>query len=591
MIKLGSCSFVVGPHHFQVMLYTVRDHPLPKAFPQSPAATQRSSPAANRSVSTPEPVKHQPRPMLVPSTASQQDLRHVPSTPGILPSHSRIAPSPTPLQPSVAQPSQQPQSPAQQQSQSLSQDQTGQQPTSTHADTWLNQPREQGTPQQAAPRIQPQSQPQSPSPAQVQPSPQAQQPAPRTSQDPVIQMLATRAASDSELKALMQIVASKKADQTQLRRFQTHIDELNAIINARNTPSTVSQSRPSSSQSLTQQPGPSPSIRPQTNVPASTPVNNPPKPHVHPRLTSLASSSTPYQPSPLQHSFVHSPAKAEPKAMVFEFLTAPAHSTHFSHVATGDRYLFPPNTILEYTAGGTTVIASFLAIKMVDTNEAFVDLATGKQGAGRGKYNKKQENDKAPEGGNADGRKLCAGEVSQVPGTPDAQENGRNGPGGGSATNAKNSSVQEFYQPVTIKLCSPYPRVLDPLARVVHPPEEVRKYMDDIMNRFPRAGAPDVHLALRLPKEGSNLAKEMERLSQAGPSMTKNEVNSSKSSRRKSSTTRTKSKPADEAPPTQHKARESFEPTTATGPPCGIQAEDDELRSIYGPPSFLMPLG
>ncbi|KAI5297334.1 hypothetical protein KEM56_004893 [Ascosphaera pollenicola] len=59
-------------------------------------------------------------------------------------------------------------------------------------------------------------------------------PPPKTAQDPVIQMLATRAAADPELKALMQLVASKRADQAQLRRFQAHIDELHAIIAQRN---------------------------------------------------------------------------------------------------------------------------------------------------------------------------------------------------------------------------------------------------------------------------------------------------------------------------------------------------------------------
>ncbi|KAI4138545.1 MAG: hypothetical protein L6R39_006735, partial [Caloplaca ligustica] len=51
--------------------------------------------------------------------------------------------------------------------------------------------------------------------------------------DPVIQMLATRAASDHNLKALMKVVASGHASQDQLREFQNHIDELNSLIKGR----------------------------------------------------------------------------------------------------------------------------------------------------------------------------------------------------------------------------------------------------------------------------------------------------------------------------------------------------------------------
>jgi hypothetical protein len=62
----------------------------------------------------------------------------------------------------------------------------------------------------------------------------AQQQASKPSPDPVIQMLATKAATDHNLKALMRVVASGKASQAELRVFQGHIDELNGILQARN---------------------------------------------------------------------------------------------------------------------------------------------------------------------------------------------------------------------------------------------------------------------------------------------------------------------------------------------------------------------
>ncbi|KAK4508413.1 hypothetical protein PRZ48_002151 [Zasmidium cellare] len=73
-----------------------------------------------------------------------------------------------------------------------------------------------------------QQQPQRSQPASS-PAP-AQQQDKKAQPDPVISMLANRASSDSELKALMKEVATGNATQDQLKIFQKHIDELTAII-------------------------------------------------------------------------------------------------------------------------------------------------------------------------------------------------------------------------------------------------------------------------------------------------------------------------------------------------------------------------
>lgn len=52
-------------------------------------------------------------------------------------------------------------------------------------------------------------------------------------QDPVIQMLASRASSDPTLKGLMRTVAQGNASPEDLHLFQSHINELNAIIEKR----------------------------------------------------------------------------------------------------------------------------------------------------------------------------------------------------------------------------------------------------------------------------------------------------------------------------------------------------------------------
>lgn len=53
----------------------------------------------------------------------------------------------------------------------------------------------------------------------------------RQSRDPVILLLASRAAESVEFKALLKIVAAGSANQDQARIFQAHIDELTAQLN------------------------------------------------------------------------------------------------------------------------------------------------------------------------------------------------------------------------------------------------------------------------------------------------------------------------------------------------------------------------
>lgn len=65
----------------------------------------------------------------------------------------------------------------------------------------------------------------------------------------------------------------------------------------------------------------------------------------------------------------------------------------------------------------------------------------------------------------------------------------------------------DYYQPITIRLYAHQGRQLDALQKVVAPPDEVRRYMDDIMDNMTRAEY--VLLAMRLPREeGASTAKE-----------------------------------------------------------------------------------
>ncbi len=59
-----------------------------------------------------------------------------------------------------------------------------------------------------------------------------------------------------------------------------------------------------------------------------------------------------------------------------------------------------------------------------------------------------------------------------------------------------------YYQPVTMRLSATHPRILEPLARVIAPPDEVRRYMNSVFDKMNRA--ENVFLAIQLPRTGEN---------------------------------------------------------------------------------------
>ena len=247
-------------------------------------------------------------------------------------------------------------------------------------------------------------------------------------QDPVIQMLATRAASDHGLKTLMKVVASGQASQSQLKEFQDHIDELNAII----------KKQPNPAQNMQNDKRPPPPPRggeehmSQVVVPTSRPDSS------WTQIPSVAPYSNLYaQVPPIK---TESPAKTQPFAAP-SVSSKSAYTVHkpeinsivFDFGGTGDRFSIPRFSILEYLYGGTQVIVSFLVIRRGNTAKA-------------GKY----------------------------------------------------KDTKSYYQPVTMRLSTPHPRVLQPLAKIVAPPEEVRRYMDSVFDKMSRADT--VFLATRLPR-------------------------------------------------------------------------------------------
>jgi hypothetical protein len=312
MVKLGPCTLTIEPHVFEVMLHTVKE---PQSLP--PPST---------------PVQPPQRPILQygpPSGATPKRPLHVgnhgqPARNSTLPSQHTSTPPPVIGSSSAAT-----QGPS---------FQTISTPTSTNGNAVPSQGHSSAHNGISGSSIQ----------------------TPKPSPDPVIQMLATKAATDHELKALMRVVASGKATHPQLKIFQGHIDELTAILNSQgNTSRPLTQDeRPPGAPPGAGVLRPSPHVvsTPRANggVPSSViagrpaPVSSPlaiktehPAQSQHtPQITHIKSKG---------HAMSH---KSDINAVLFEFAAG-----------SGDRFLFPKYSILEYLPGGTQVIVSFLVVR------------------------------------------------------------------------------------------------------------------------------------------------------------------------------------------------------------------------------------
>ena len=381
MAKLGVCSMIIEPHVFDITLYTVKE-----SLPTFSTA----------SVQPPLPPSSEFNPFQNHSTY-QTPLYHVRSSPA--PHYSRHSlPNPNPSQLTLP-------------------------PFKEGFGQFGPQgPGPLHHPPVAAPKpVMPERQgPPTSGPRQDENSNSGAKPSP----DPVIQMLATRAASDHNLKALMKVVASGNASQKQLRDFQNHIDDLNGILKSRDPPSQPMQDQ------NTPKPPPSSTADYKTQNLIST--------------STLGMAQPPHHPPPISHPIPPPPIKPEPHPQYFSHIAPPLKSkapapykSDISAIAfdfgTGDRFLFPRFSILEYLPGGTQVLVSFLIIRKGSM-------------AASGSYN-------------------------------------------------NNAS---YYQPVTMRLSTPHPKTLEPLARVVAPADEVRSYMNSVFDKM--KVAEKVFLATRLPK-------------------------------------------------------------------------------------------
>ncbi|CCU74542.1 unnamed protein product [Blumeria hordei] len=234
-------------------------------------------------------------------------------------------------------------------------------------------------------------------------------PAPKGS-DPVIQMLAQKAATDQDLKDLMRTVANGQATPEQLKQFQNQIDDLARLHQIQQMP--VDQ--------------PNPSLDKNKSGVAGQDSSSPPLNSLGSNSVAPVASLTGQNQSNSQALKCKGPTtstKPECTGVVFEFAGG-----------NGDRYSFPKYSILEQISGTNQVIVSFLIIR---------------------------------KGSNADSHNY-------------------------------NPSL-DYYQPMTIRIHAHQSRQLEALQKAVESPEEVRRWMDKVMDECQRAEY--VLLAMRLPRE------------------------------------------------------------------------------------------
>lgn len=212
--------------------------------------------------------------------------------------------------------------------------------------------------------------------------------------DPLVVLLVKAALEEHRTRDMIRRIADGRPGFTDATDLKDILDRLHREMRAAPRPS------PTPSQVRQHTPNGVPNGQPRAPTPQTVAQPNP---------QALRSKGPPPAPKP------------DVTAVVFDF-------------GSGDRYLFPKFSILEYppTPSGQQVVASFLIVRK--------------------------------------------GSTSEYGGDPKL----------------------DYYQPVTIRIFTQSGRHLENLARVVAPQDEVRRYMDDVMDNMTRAEY--VLLAMRLPR-------------------------------------------------------------------------------------------
>lgn len=388
MVRVGPCFMIIEPHVFEIILYAVKE---PQAQVPPPPRGQLAQTSVGPYNQTNDP------------TGRTSSLNQNPSSTGRMNTDWSMTPHSLPVSNSTT-----------------------------------------SNPQLMVQRSTPTSQaPARPTSEQYRGAPSQPAVAPNPSTDPVIQLLANRAATDYQLRDLMQVVASGNASKEELEVFQGHINDITASLRRKDEISTaqagssratggISGGRPAVLASSENTTNPAylnhgslrPDGRSESNSEASrqvTPTSRTSAMHNDHYRTNHSTSRA--QATMSKQDTSSTSGRAETTAVVFEFVAG-----------SGNRFLFPKHSILDFSTDGTQVIASFLIVRKGSDSDS-------------GTYN----------------------------------------------------SDVEYHQPVTIRISASSAKILDPLARVVASPTDTRKFMNEVMDKTSRA--ENARLAIRLPRD------------------------------------------------------------------------------------------
>lgn len=348
--------------------------------------------------------------------------------------------------------------------------------------------------------------------------------------DPVIHMLAARAGTDPELKAVMKIVAAGQASKAQLEFFQTHINELTEILAKQKA-------------AAAKKPVPPPAAAPKPLPPAPPPKPMAPPPPPRPVQPALPlqhqQAPKPCSPAPPQQQMQHPPPMPQPHPPYANYnqpqpyhqsqqmaqYSAPPRNTYRPLVfefqeGNNDKFYFPSYSFMEWLPNGSGVKISFLITKLKPKPEPVVKPPATPAPKAIPAPAPVASPSATPNATPSDALPTASTPVTPAPALPQPAAQTPITPYVPPPRiedfDERNDIADiEFYQPVTVLLLTDDNLIKHALPRAVRPPDVVEKYMNEVFDKCKRA--EETYLAFRLPRDGDHVPEKRARSGDATP--------------------------------------------------------------------------
>ena len=149
----------------------------------------------------------------------------------------------------------------------------------------------------------------------------------------------------------------------------------------------------------------------------------------------------------------------------------------------------------------------------------------------------------------------------------------------------EDSRLKEYYQPVTMRIISASAKILEPLARVAKPADQVRKYMNEVMDRAERA--PEGFLAFRLPRDHHHSEEAAQSSQKSNTPVSSTFVSGNAQAGRLSRMFKPKTTDVESDSGVENYAHiPGYAEDVADE-----EEEEEELKDFYGPPTSIPPWG